>query len=113
MFFNWFEMLAIECDSPPYAIVRSCRKLGFHAPEDVRWCHTRHAHPTPSKQREGRLAQFVKSLFRRPNPQRPGCVCHGQLPPLVKCTFTLPSGRKEAILLGQCRRCQTMYWQEP
>lgn len=113
MSFNWSEMLEIDCDSPPYAIVQACRELGFHAPEDVRWCQTRHAYLTPSKRREGQLARLVKFLFRSPKPQRTGCACHRQLPHLVKCTFTWTSVREQAILLGQCRRCRTMYWQEP
>ena len=31
-------LLEVECDAPPYPIVRACRKLGLIAPEDVRWC---------------------------------------------------------------------------
>lgn len=38
MFSDWFGTLEIESDATAYFIVRACRKLGFQAPEDVRWC---------------------------------------------------------------------------
>jgi hypothetical protein len=27
----------VDCDAPPYAIVRACARLGFRSPPDVRW----------------------------------------------------------------------------
>lgn len=113
MFFDGFGTLEVECDAPTYAIVHACRKLGFLAPEDVRWCSESNVRLAPPKQQGGLLAQAFKAIFRRTPPRRAGCICRCQLPELDKFTFTLACGVEKHLLLGQCRRCLTIFWKEP
>jgi len=113
MFFNRSETLDIECDAPSYGIVRACHKVGFLAPEDVRWCSKSNARQAPLKQRGGLLVQAFKAVFRSTAPRRAGCICRYQLPKLDKYTFTFANGREQQLLLGQCRRCLTIFWNEP
>jgi hypothetical protein len=113
MFFNQFNTPVIECDAPSYGIVRACRKLGFLDPEDVRWCSKINAHQAPPKQQGGLLTQAFKALFRRAASRRAGCICRCQLPKLDKYTFTFICGGKKHLLLGQCRRCLTIFWKDP
>jgi hypothetical protein len=61
MFFNQFETLGIECDAPPYGIVRACHKLGFLTPEDVRWCSAGKARKQQATEQRGGL--LVQSTF--------------------------------------------------
>lgn len=112
MFSNRSKTLDIECDAPPYAIVRACHKVGFLAPEDVRWCSKSKALKPPPKQRSGLLAQAFKAIFRWTAPRRAGCICRCQLPKLDKYTFTFACGTEKHLLLGQCRRCLTIFWNE-
>jgi hypothetical protein len=113
MSFDGFGTLVGECDAPAYAIVRACRKMGFQAPEDVRWCSESRARPAPPRKRGGLLAQAFQAIFRRTALRRAGCICHCGLPELDKYTFTLASGGEKHLLLGQCRRCLTIFWKEP
>jgi hypothetical protein len=113
MFFNWLETLEIECDAPPYGFVRACSKLGFLAPEDVRWCSKSNASQAPPKQRGGLLVEAIKAIFRWTAPRRTGCICRHQLPELAKYIFTFGCGGKKHLLLGQCHRCLTIFWREP
>jgi hypothetical protein len=113
MFFNRFETLEFECDAPPYGFVRACRNLGFLTPEDVRWCSKSNARQAPPKQRGGLLVQAFKAIFRRTAPTKAGCICRRQLPELDKYIFIFGCGGKKHLLLGQCRRCLTIFWKEP
>jgi len=112
VFFDWFETLDIECDAPPYPIVGACRKLGFQSPEDVRWCSVGNAHPAPPKQRGGLFAQAFNAIFRKTAQQNGDCLCRCRLPELDQYTFTLACGQEKHLLLGQCRRCLTIFWKE-
>jgi hypothetical protein len=102
----------IRWDDPPYHLAKACQQLGFHAPLDVRWC---------------RMSQVLAGLWERPGtpgtkvgtwffnasqPSEPACTCGRPLPALEKCTFTFTSGKTAHYLLGQCRRCRTMFWDE-
>ncbi len=114
MFFDQPEPLELECDAPPYPIVRACRRLGFRTPEDVRWCRLRPATPPqPSDRPSVFTLQGLKSIFAKPEPAKgPACVCGQALPGLDRCSFTLASGRQVDYLLGQCPRCRSIFWQE-
>jgi len=112
VYFNHPGAVAIDCDAPSYTIVQACRRLGFQNPEDVRWCHlsqvSRARRPRPSL---FSLRTWV-SWLRRSGPQMKHCDCAERLPELQRCTFTLLSARDVHLVLGQCPRCQTMYWKE-
>ena len=110
--FNHSQTPELNCDCPPYSIVRACRMVGFKRPEDVRWC---------------RLSQFRKGSYRRTElfslrtwklllgmahqPDDSHCSCGGRLPLLEKYTFTCVSGREIEYYLGQCQRCHTVFWE--
>ena len=111
MFFDWFETLAIECDAPDYAIVQACRKLGFQSPEDVRWRQADQATPKSERQAWWSFGS-LKSPFGKSEPKSAGCVCSAEIPKLDGYRFTLTSGKETELLLGQCRRCRTMFWKE-
>src|SRR5580693_7139879 len=104
-----FEQLEIWCDAPPYAVVRACKGCGFHSPLDVRWC---------------RMSEFLKGegqrwgifgfrlwqwLFGRSKSKERTCSCGQPLPSLKKYEFSFLSKRIGDYLLGQCRRCRTIF----
>jgi len=41
----------VECDAPPHTIVQACRALGFHSPEDLRWCQIDRSLPQTNPRR--------------------------------------------------------------
>jgi hypothetical protein len=100
----------IECDAPPYPIVAACQDLGFQAPLDVRWYRLRPF----LRGRRGGLFGFhpLQWLFGSHHPPGPACTCGQPLPRLEHYTFTPVSKREAYYLLGQCRRCRTMFWEE-
>jgi hypothetical protein len=89
----------IQCDAPPYPVVKACVSLGFHEPEDVRWCRI-----------ERRRLRRPSSLFPWLRAAIPMCVCGQPLPKLESYTFTFVSGSQLEYHLGQCSRCRTIYW---
>jgi hypothetical protein len=98
----------IECDAPPYHVVEACDSLGFQAPLDVRWCRASHL---PGDRREvGDGLSHLLVLFG----QSPEGICPcGQPAPAMQtycCTFA--SGKESHYLLGQCRRCRTVFWDD-
>jgi hypothetical protein len=103
----------MDCDAPPYPIIRACRKLGFQTPEDVRWCRRQRgaAQPTAGwKLLAPRLWDLL--LGRRKATARPaGCSCAQRPPALHRCTFTMSSGREVGYMIGQCPRCRTIVWE--
>jgi hypothetical protein len=104
----------IECDAPPYSVVRACRKLGFLAPLDVRWFRMSHFLAGDS----GLFGSFSWLGFaggwffggRRPNEHT--CTCGESLPFLERYAFTVAEDRGGDYRLGQCPRCRTMFWEE-
>jgi len=112
MFFNEPESVDLDCDAPPYPIVRACRGLGFRTPEDVRWCHVGPALRQPAPPEGVFNLQAWKSFFGKAGPKGPSCSCGQELPRLESYTFTLLSGKEIRFLLGQCQRCSAMYWKE-
>lgn len=92
--------IEIECEAPPYPVVRACRRLGFRRPEDVRWCRVRRAIMQPGADLFGELSAAA----------RVPCSCGTALPRLESYTFTFVSGSQSAYYLAQCERCRTVYW---
>jgi hypothetical protein len=106
--------IEIICDAPPYSIVRASRTLGFLSPEDVRWCRMSHyraerdslwelLNPVTWKQALGGSVRTRRAYT---------CVCNQDLPAMERYLFTFGTGRQEAYLLGQCRHCRTIFWEE-
>jgi hypothetical protein len=102
----------IDCDAPAYPIVRACRGLGFHAPEDVRWCHVPPVSRRPARSESVFNLQAWMAFFSKSAPKGPTCSCGRELPRLDSYTFTLMSGKEVRYLLGQCGRCRCIYWKE-
>ena len=97
----------VECDAPPYPVVRATRRAGLTSPEDVRWCRVGHD--------AGLLGQWARWLWRlgRGAPGPRACRCGHPLPALASFAFTSVTGRQAHYLLVQCPRCRTVYWDGP
>jgi hypothetical protein len=108
---NQLGPLEVECDAPAYPIVHACRHVGIRNPEDVRWCQMGHF----LGQTEGwkGLFQFLtwENLTGRTHTSEMICTCGARLPVLEPVTFTFTTGRDETMLLGQCARCGTVFWE--
>jgi hypothetical protein len=103
--------LEVECDSPPYSIVRACTRIGLRTPEDVRWCRLSGLQEPTANWRQ--LIRHPWMLFGgAKNGQSKSCVCGHTLPRLDEYTFTMISGNERSYQLGQCGRCCTVFWEE-
>lgn len=105
-------LLEVECDAPPYPIVRACRKLGIRKPEDVRWCCKSH-----SPRRHHGWIRFLASpiwgrLLGRTETVGHSCSCGQALPELESYSFTFQTGEQVEYDIGQCPRCRTIYWEK-
>ena len=99
----------IDCDAPPYPVVRACERLGFRSPLDVRWCRVVHDRgPAPWRQLLCQPWRWLSGAWR---PRGKPCPCGGPAPALERCTFALAS-RRVTYLVGQCPRCRTIFWDE-
>jgi hypothetical protein len=99
----------VNCDAPPYRVVEACAALGFQAPLDVRWCQMRNF----LAEKSGQVGRpFWEKFFHKGQPIERNCICGQSLPRLESYTFTFSSERKAIYFLGQCRQCQTIYWEE-
>jgi hypothetical protein len=105
---DWLE---IDCDAPAYPIVQACRRIGVRNPEDVRWRRMNLDRPG-GWQEFFRLRSWKKWLGGS-GPENPRCSCGQDLPEPIRCTFTYVDGREEDYVIGQCRRCRTVFWDEP
>jgi hypothetical protein len=101
--------LDIRCDAPPFPVVGACQKVGFRSPLDARWY---------------RLSHFLAARSSRPSTpagaqvfdtklaQETTCTCGEPLPKQEKYAITFVLEKVADYLLGQCRRCGTMFWEE-
>jgi hypothetical protein len=105
---NSLGPIDIQCDAPPYTIVRAGRRIGLQRPEDVRWFRLSHF----LKQQESRAAgvQSLKAFLGLGVPAEKTCTCGQKLPTLERYTFTLLKGSTVSYLLAQCGRCHTIFW---
>lgn len=104
---NWLGPIEIRCDAPSYPVVRACEELGFVSPLDVRWCRISHAHDGRPLGRDA-----WQWLFGTGKGQGQTCACGRPLPPLERYKFTFNSDAEALYLLGQCRQCRTVYWED-
>jgi hypothetical protein len=102
----------IECDAPPYSVVKACKGLGFQLPLDVRWC--RMSYVLRDQGEVGGAVGFhpLRWLFGSGQPPRTSCSCGQPLPLIERYAFTVASKKEAHYLLGQCSRCRTIYWEE-
>jgi hypothetical protein len=105
--------IEINCDAPPYAIVKACQLFGVQAPQDVGWCRVSHA-PTGTAGRRLRLfdVRAWKQFLGMDAPEGPACVCGSERPVVERYTFTYSTGGKAHYSIGQCGRCRTIFWEE-
>jgi hypothetical protein len=105
--------LEVECDSPPYEIVRASRQVGLQRPEDVPWTRLSQSFAcVGGRQRSpGHQPRHQAAVRRRP--AGASCVCGRGLPVLAKCTFTFNTGREVSYWMGQCQGCRTVFWDVP
>lgn len=109
--FGWPEPIETECDAPPYRIVQACESLGFQSPLDVRWQRMSHFHN--EKCHENGFFRFVHKLFSEtPSSANRICHCGEPVPVLEKYAFTLITAKQVEYRIGQCRGCQTVFWDE-
>lgn len=103
----------IVCDAPPYCVVRAARTLGLYRPEDVRWCRMSHFQAEHESRWELLNPMTWKQALGGARPRKPlACSCGTELPVLERYLFTYGTGRQETYLLGQCNRCQSIFWEE-
>jgi hypothetical protein len=105
-------LLEIDCDAPPDAVVEACQRFGFRSPLDVRWYRRsrflREHYPTRSLLS---LRTWQELLGLVPT-REPDCSCGYLLPELRGIAYLPRTGHETAYLLGQCRGCGTMFWDE-
>src|SRR5262245_48150143 len=104
--------LGVVCDAPPYCIVRACHLIGLRTPEDVRWLRMRHFVKERTGEDRGPLSFLQKLLWPTGRLKDVRCACGERLPALEKYVFTLLRRGDLYYLLGQCRRCNTIFWEE-
>jgi hypothetical protein len=98
-----------RCDAPPSPVVGACQRLGFRSPLDVRWCRLSHF----LAERSGRPGtQPGTQVFDTKPAGRKTCTCGEPLPRLEKYAITFILEKVADYLLGQCRRCGTIFWEE-
>jgi hypothetical protein len=105
---NRLGPLEIDCDAPPYEVVRACEALGFRSPLDVRWCRLCRF----LAERASREKEVWRALMWLRRPEQ-NCGCGQRLPDFTRCEFRFVSGAARTLLLGQCPRCAAIFWEEP
>jgi hypothetical protein len=104
--------IEVTCDAPIFPIVQSCEKLGMHAPADVRWCRMSHFLNGRGGWRDLLRRKPWELLFEMRSLEEKRCFCAEHLPSLSLYTFTFSTGKEVSYFLGQCQRCQTVFWEE-
>ena len=104
--------LDIDCDCPPYPIVRACRQVGIEAPEDVRWCRLHHEVPRPGGPPPTGLLGLLWAVA---GARGPGvrCRCGAPQPALRVFRMIYSTGETACYLLGQSDCCHTGFWDQP
>jgi hypothetical protein len=108
--FSQLGPVEMRCEAPPYPVVRACARLGLRTPLDVRWCHLNqflgeHAEPQAAIGR-----RLWRWLWGRRKLQRT-CTCGEPLPRLERYPLAEFAESEGDFLLGQCQRCQTIFWE--
>jgi len=108
--FGWADSIEIECDAPPYWIVKACESLGLESPLDVPWRQLSRFQRQKRRERTS-LQGWVKGLiYGTPHGEDGKCTCGTHLPRLETYIFTLLRAGEVEYQIGQCSRCHTLYW---
>jgi len=103
--------IEIQCDAPPYSVVRACQRVGMRNPEDVRWVRLSHFLQQTENRRDMLSVQVWKALLGV-GAGVGNCSCGQCLPNLERYTFTFRTGNQSSFFLGQCSGCRTIFWEE-
>src|SRR5690349_12052207 len=103
--------VTIECDAPPYDIVKASGQVGMRTPQDVRWCRK----PSPARNTVSGWralgSRIWKLLFAFGLPDGDEmCRCGSPLPQRRPVLFRSPSRGEAHYALAQCGRCRTIFW---
>jgi len=110
--FSSLGPIRIDCDAPPYSVVKVCEEFGFESPLDVRWCRMSHFIDRCSKVDSAPDLALLMYLILMSRPKHQTCTCGAPLPPLEWYCFTFLSGKVANYHMGQCRKCRTIFWEE-
>ena len=102
--------IEICCDAPPYFIVQVCHLVGIRSPEDVRWLRRSEFRCRPRARPRGVVGYLREFVRGRGRTAGGACTCGRALPELGTAVFAVAEGEEVAYLLGQCARCQTVFW---
>jgi len=108
---NQLGPIEICCDAPSYPVVHACETLGFQTPLDVGWVRVSPL-PLSGEPTEDAGRSPWKWLFGNRQQQDNCCHCGERLPTLERYTFQFLAGNSAHYLLGQCRRCGTIFWKQ-
>ncbi len=108
-----FGLMDVECDAPPYEVVRACTCVGLHRPLDVVWHHR--ARYAARRARQAGLFSLAawRRLLGLAEPQDSLCGCGRAQPPLRRFTVVFASGQFTAYEFGQCPHCGAVFWDGP
>jgi hypothetical protein len=102
--------IELTCDAPSYSVVRASQRAGLQSPEDVRWLRMSTFLFRPPTRPVG-LTSFLRQLFRGTRNRPKTCTCGGGLPRLGAVVVAFEED-ETGYILGQCPRCQTVFWEE-
>ncbi len=97
--------LEVQCEAPPYNIVKGCHLIGIESPEDVRWLRKSLVLTERFLDKKRPLLDFADGAI-----ERVPCSCGHPIPMLQAYTFQLLSGEEVEYAVAQCKRCRTVYW---
>jgi hypothetical protein len=106
------ELFEVHCDAPPYSVVTGCRLVGFARPEDVRWCRVGSVAPGPVRRLFHLVSGTIDVGSSSSSKKDVLCPCGQPFVCLHKFQFTFNTGQQRCYRLGQCGRCQTIYWDD-
>ena len=101
--------LDVWCDVPAYGIVQACQWLGFERPLDVAWHHRVATCGRSGRRRASLLCSAGCSAAAN---QRPRCAAAVKRRRSWSCRPVTGAARDDAIRLGQCSRCRTIFWDD-
>jgi hypothetical protein len=105
------QSVEIYCDAPSYPVVEACEGFGFHSPWDVRWLCVRHLPNGPAGEDGLFNVRRWLAFFGVSADRVRRCSCGRELPPLRRYDVPAAAGVHRHYWLGQCPRCDTIYWQ--
>jgi hypothetical protein len=110
--FSGLGPIEIGCDAPPYPVVKACKEVGFESPLDVRWCRLSHFLRGCGKGDGAPGLATLRCHIGKSQLKKQTCTCATPLPPLGRYRVMFLSGKVADYYMGQCRRCQTIFWEE-